>query len=130
MFVDNKDLTREERTEAASDFLTKGRDSDTIRAVVVLTNEVSTLRDFVKELERERNCAKCHVEDSEFCDEVNAALVALEGSCPICRLGEVGKFGDNFECAKCRRRYCGKCGGVKGPAHENVNTCSCEGRTL
>jgi len=57
-------------------------------------------------------------------------LANLEGSCPICRLGEVGKLGDDFECAKCGRLFCGKCGGVKGPAHENINACSCEGQTL
>lgn len=298
MFIDNKDLTREARTEAASDFLTEVRDSDTIRAVVVLTNEVSTLRNFVKELERERNCAKCHVEDSEFCDEVNVALaalrddverlktelaasllkegeafrlgekavlglmeehqalvrnaaverkefrtssaaglrlvdavmkfhhrehgagrktlyclgeitepphftcpgcdamdlckalaavelmrenrgdnsrplidipfpecaekcrtikhfgageceaicfdkferqavarrdgaeLALEGSCPTCRWGDVSHLGEDFECADCGRLFCGKCGGLRGAPHPNVNACSCEGRIL
>lgn len=63
-------------------------------------------------------------------DAEETKLINLEGSCPICRTGEVGKLADDFECGKCGRLFCGKCGGVKGPAHENVAACSCEGRTL
>lgn len=57
----------------------------------------------------------------------DGSALALEGSCPICRRGEVGRLDHNFECGKCGRLFCGKCGGLKGAPHPNVGVCSCNG---
>ena len=45
-----------------------------------------------------------------------------EGSCPVCRLGEV----DNHRCNRCKTIFCPKCHGIKhGCRSENVNPCKC-----
>ena len=45
-----------------------------------------------------------------------------EGSCPVCRLGEV----DNHKCDRCRSEFCPKCHGLKNRESPNVNRCQCE----
>ena len=49
-----------------------------------------------------------------------------EGSCPVCRLGEV----DNHGCNRCGAKFCPKCHGVINKVSENVLLCRCERRTM
>lgn len=54
----------------------------------------------------------------------------LEGSCPICRIGEVGLIDDD-KCNRCQTRFCKKCGGTKWVnfkyrENPNVLPCKCD----
>jgi len=46
-----------------------------------------------------------------------------EGSCPVCRIGEV----DDHKCGRCGVEFCPKCHGItNGIESENVLPCKCE----
>jgi hypothetical protein len=46
-----------------------------------------------------------------------------EGSCPVCRIGEV----ENHKCDSCKAEFCPKCHGVaNGIKSENVSPCKCK----
>ena len=44
-----------------------------------------------------------------------------EGSCPVCRIGEV----DNHKCDTCGAKFCPRCHGIKNSKSDNINSCKC-----
>jgi len=50
-----------------------------------------------------------------------------EGSCPVCRVGEV----DDHKCADCGAEFCPKCHGTKGKiTSDSVMPCKCKRRKV
>ena len=48
-----------------------------------------------------------------------------EGSCPVCRIGEV----DNHKCDRCGARFCEKCHVIKSVhISKNIEKCKCGDR--
>lgn len=52
---------------------------------------------------------------------VQPARCGCEGSCPVCRVGDV----DNHLCRSCGSQFCPKCHGLLYTESENVGQCSC-----
>jgi len=46
----------------------------------------------------------------------------LDGSCPVCMLGEV----ENNKCGRCKVEFCPKCGKIVGRGPDNWDKCSCD----
>jgi hypothetical protein len=58
-------------------------------------------------------------------EEMKKKLITCgcEGSCPVCRIGEVA----NHECNRCHAKFCPKCHGITNDTKsENVLFCKCE----
>ncbi len=54
--------------------------------------------------------------------EVVAVKCWCEGSCPVCRIGEV----EDHKCNMCKRTFCQDCHGIEsGQPSENLEQCSC-----